>query len=119
MEDNLPVVQLVPKRQEVVEKPKSLSKNKNLAQEILQNTQDGKELVERLLALARGMVPKSRPSEQLKAIEILLDRAYGKAPAFLDVSADLQVTNRSLDNFSDEELRKLVDIRRAILDAEP
>jgi hypothetical protein len=99
-------------------KPKG---TRDLAKKILEKTKDGEELVEKLLSLARGEVKRARPADQLKAIEMLFDRAYGKSVAHTDVTGDVQVgvTYRNMDNFSDDELRELVSLRKELVAAGP
>ena len=48
-----------------------------------------------------------RPADQLKAIEMLLDRCFGKFPQQLDIAHS--VTDRPLERLSDETLRLLVE----------
>ena len=48
-----------------------------------------------------------RPADQLKAIEILLDRGFGRSPQQLDVAHN--VSSRPLEHLSDETLRLLVE----------
>ena len=48
-----------------------------------------------------------RPADQLKAIEMLLDRAFGRSPQQLDIAHS--VFDRPLDHLSDETLRLLVE----------
>ena len=59
---------------------------------MLETTDGGKELVDALVSIARGVMPdlpmqegsrsrkdqQVRPADQLKAIEMLLDRGFGK-----------------------------------------
>jgi hypothetical protein len=99
-------------------KPKG---TRDLAKKIIEKTKDGEELVEKLLSLARGEVKRARPADQIKAIEMLFDRAYGKAVSHTDVTGDVQVgvTYRNMDNFSDDELRELVSLRKELVAAGP
>ena len=48
-----------------------------------------------------------RPADQLKAIEMLLDRGFGRSPQQLDVAHS--VSSRPLEHLSDETLRLLVE----------
>ena len=48
-----------------------------------------------------------RPADQLKAIEMLLDRGFGRAPQQVDIAHS--VTDRPFANLSDETLRLLVE----------
>tara|TARA_B100001245_G_scaffold221446_1_gene192709 strand:- start:139 stop:411 length:273 start_codon:yes stop_codon:yes gene_type:complete len=63
------------------------------------------------VAVQEGSRPRKdqqvRPSDQLKAIEMLLDRGFGKSPQQLDIGHS--VTDRPLEHLSDETLRLLVE----------
>ena len=94
---------------------------RDLAGYVLQTTDGGKELIDALLCLARGVMPnvpaqegprprkdqQVRPADQLKAIEMLLDRGFGRSPQQLDIAHS--VTDRPLEHLSDETLRLLVE----------
>ena len=73
---------------------------RDLAGYVLETTDGGKELVDALVSIARGVMPKVaaqegsrprkdqqvRPADQLKAIEMLLDRGFGgRSPQQLDI----------------------------------
>ncbi len=53
-----------------------------------------------------------RPADQLKAIEMLLDRGFGRSPQQLDVAHS--VTDRPLAHLSDDVLRMLVENARQL-----
>ena len=92
---------------------------RDLAGYVLEATGGGKELIDALACIARGVMPnvpvqegsrprkdqQVRPADQLKAIEILLDRGFGRSPQQLDVAHS--VSNRPLEHLSDETLRLL------------
>ena len=73
-----------------------------------------------MVCIARGVLPnvavqegsrprkdqQVRPADQLKAIEMLLDRGFGRSPQQLDIAHS--VTDRPLEHLSDEVLRMLV-----------
>ena len=94
---------------------------RDLAGYVLETTDGGKELVDALVSIARGVMPnvleqegsrpkkdqKVRTADQLKAIEMLLDRGFGRSPQQLDVAHS--VSSRPLEHLSDETLRLLVD----------
>ena len=80
----------------------------------------GRELVYDLVCIARDTMPNaavqkcSRPRKdhralpaQQKAIEMLLDRGFGRSPQQLDIAHS--VTDRPLEHLSDETLRLLVE----------
>ena len=48
-----------------------------------------------------------RPADQLKAIEMLLDRGFGRSPQQLDVARS--VYDRPVKHLSDETLRLLAE----------
>ena len=53
-----------------------------------------------------------RPTDQLKAIEMLLGRGFGRSPQQLDVSHN--VSSRPLEHLSDETLRLLVESAKGL-----
>jgi hypothetical protein len=95
---------------------------------VLETTDGGKELVDALVSIARGVMPnvavqkgsrprkdqQVRPADQLKAIEMLLDRGFGRSPQQLDVAHS--VTDRPLEHLSDETLRLLVEYGQQLED---
>jgi len=99
---------------------------RDLAGYVLETTDGGKELVDALVSIARGVMPnvavqegsrprkdqQVRPADQLKAIEMLLDRAFGRSPQQLDIAHS--VFDRPLDHLSDETLRLLVENARQL-----
>ena len=94
---------------------------RDLAGYVLEATDGGKELIDSLLSLARGIMPnvaaqegsrprkdqQVRPADQLKAIEMLLDRGFGRSPQQLDIAHS--VTDRPFANLSDATLQLLVE----------
>jgi len=99
---------------------------RDLAGYVLETTDGGKELVDALVAIARGVMPnvagqegsrprkdqQVRPADQLKAIEMLLDRGFGRSPQQLDIAHS--VSNRPLEHLSAETLRLLVENARQL-----
>jgi len=99
---------------------------RDLAAYVLETTDGGKELVDALVSIARGIMPnvasqegsrprkdqQVRPADQLKAIEMLLDRGFGRSPQQLDVAHS--VSDRPLEHLSDETLRLLVENARQL-----
>ena len=57
-----------------------------------------------------------RPADQLKAIEILLDRGFGRSPQQLDIAHS--VSDRPLEHLSDETLRLLVENARQLKESD-
>ena len=101
---------------------------RDLAGYVLETTDGGKELVDALVSIARGAVPnlavqkgsrprkyqQVRPADQLKAIEMLLDRGFGRSPQQLDIAHS--VTDRPLQHLSDATLQLLVENARQLED---
>ena len=56
-----------------------------------------------------------RPADQLKAIEMLLDRGFGRSLQQLDIAHS--VSDRPLEHLSDETLRLLVENARQLEEA--
>ena len=94
---------------------------RDLAGYVLETTDGGKEMVDALICIARGIMPdlpmqegsrprkdqQVRPADQLKAIEMLLDRGFGRSPQQLDIAHS--VTDRPLKHLSDATLQLLVE----------
>ena len=94
---------------------------RDLAGYVLETTDGGRELIDSLLSLARGILPnvpaqegsrprkdqQVRPVDQLKAIEMLLDRGFGRSPQQLDVAHN--VSDRPLKHLSDATLQLLIE----------
>ena len=68
------------------------------------------------VAAQEGSSPRKdqqvRPADQLKAIEMLLGRGFGRSPQQLDVAHS--VTDRPLEHLSDETLRLLVESAKGL-----
>ena len=93
---------------------------RDLAGYVLETTDGGKELVDALVSLARGIMPnvavqggsrprkdqQVRPADQLKAIEMLLERGFGRSPQQIDIAHS--VTDRPVAHLSDETLDALL-----------
>ena len=99
---------------------------RDLAGYVLETTVGGKDLVEALVSIARGVMPnvpvqegsrprkdqQVRPADQLKAIEMLLDRGFVRSPQQRDIAHS--VSDRPLEHLSDETLRLLVENARQL-----
>ena len=90
---------------------------RGIAGYVLKSSEDGKKLVDALVSMARSVMPnvprqegsrprkdqQVRPADQLKAIEMLLDRGFGRSPQQLDIAHS--VSDRPLKHLSDETLQ--------------
>ena len=99
---------------------------RDLAGYVLETTDGGKELVDALVSIARGVMPNEpaqegsrprkdqqvRPADQLNAIEMLLDRGFGRSPQQLDIAHS--VSDRPFANSPDETLMLLVENARQL-----
>ena len=99
---------------------------RDLAGYVLETTDGGKEMVDALVSITRGVMPnvavqegsrprkdqQVRPADQLKTIEMLLDRGFGRSPQQLDIAHS--VSDRPLEHLSDETLRPLVETARQV-----
>ncbi len=98
---------------------------KDLTGYVLGTTDGGKELVDVLMSIAKGVMPNvpvqedSRPrktagvaSRPVEAIEMLLDRGFGRSPQQLDIAHSL--SNRPLKSLSDGTLWLLVENGRQL-----
>ena len=99
---------------------------RDLAGYVLETTDGGKELVDALVSIARGVMPnvpaqegsrprkdqQVRPADQLNAIEMLPDRGFGRSPQQLDIAHS--VSDRPFANLSDETLMLLVENARQL-----
>jgi hypothetical protein len=97
---------------------------RDLAGYVLETTDGGKELVDALICIARGVMPnvpvhegsrprkdpQVRPADQLKAIEMLLDRVLYRSPQQLDIAHS--VSDRPLEHLSDATLQMVVENAR-------
>ena len=95
---------------------------RDLAGYVLETTDGGKELVDALVSITGGVMPnvpvqngsrprkeqQVRPADQLKAIEMLLDRGFGTQVAAA-AGHGHSVSDRPLEHLSDETLRLLVE----------
>ena len=99
---------------------------RDLAGYVLETTDGGKELIDALVSIARGVMPnvavqegsrprkdqQVRPADQLKAIEMLLDRGFGRSPQQIGIAHS--VTDGPLAHLSDETLDALVENGRQL-----
>jgi len=99
---------------------------RDLAGYVLETTDGGRELVDALVSIARGVMPnvavqedtrprkdqQVRPADQLKAIEMLLDLGFGRSPQQLDIAHS--VSDRPFANLSDATLQLLVENARQL-----
>lgn len=87
---------------------------RELSHLVLEATNHGTELVDTLVAISRGTLPEILDGKEtkevtvkdrLRAVEMLLDRGYGKPPGTLEVSGNLNVNHLAGMTFEELEAR--------------
>ena len=86
-------------------------RNRAITQYISEKTADGKKLIDELLKLSVN--EDARDRDRIKAIEMLLERGFGKAVQQIEHGGEVSVT-KDISGFSDTELMELVDLRRRV-----
>ena len=76
-----------------------------------QKTGGGRKMVAALWAIA--LDEKHRVRDRIKAMEVLLERGFGKPVQQVEVDGQVNLT-RELGSFSDQELMELVDLRKRL-----
>ncbi len=76
-----------------------------------QKTGGGRKMVDALWGIA--LDEKHRVRDRIKAMEVLLERGFGKAVQQVEVEGQVNLT-RELGSFSDQELMELVDLRKRL-----
>lgn len=95
---------------------------RDLANLVLASTDSGAELVAALLAIVRGELPDIpgvkkdsvlKISDRLRALEMLLDRGFGRAPQHVELSGHVggSALDRMLEGWTDEDLKAMVALR--------
>lgn len=78
-----------------------------LADRIKSRSSNGQRLIEILFAIAND--PKEKTTHRIAAVEQLFLRGWGKPTMPVDISGEIDVTERILVGVSDEELDKLLE----------
>ena len=86
-------------------------KNPAITEYISEKTDEGRRIIDELWILVRD--PGTRTRDRIKAMEILLDRGFGRAVQQVEIAAEVAVT-RELGSFTDAELMELVDLRHRL-----
>ena len=86
-------------------------RNRELTLYISEKTDEGRALVDQLCEMAVSSKVNAR--DRIRAIEMLLDRGFGKAVQPIEVGGEVSV-HRDISGFSDVELMELVDLRRRV-----
>jgi len=86
-------------------------KNPAITQYISEKTGEGRKIIDELWVIARDDGTRTR--DRIKAMEILLDRGFGRAVQQVEIAAEVAVT-RELGSFTDAELMELVDLRHRL-----
>ena len=75
---------------------------------------DGDKLTHLLFAIANGSEPSAKVSDRLSAINMLLDRGWGKPVTSLEVSGEVNVTS-VIQTLDTADLKDLVSMRERVL----
>ena len=67
-----------------------------------------------MFAIANGSEPSAKVSDRLSAINMLLDRGWGKPVTSLEVSGEVNVTS-VIQTLNTDELKDLVSMRERVL----
>jgi hypothetical protein len=93
--------------------PKS-KMSEGLAKKVRNLVGDGDKLAHLLFAIANGSEPQAKVSDRLTAINMLLDRGWGKPVSSLEVSGEVNVTN-VIQTLDTADLKDLVLLRERVL----
>jgi len=93
----------------------SVPKSRVIQTFIANQTMDGRKIVNELWHIAQDRQVRVR--DRIKAMEILLERGFGKPVQQVEVEGQVSLT-RELGSFSDQELMELVDLRKKLLSDE-
>ena len=76
---------------------------------------DGDKLAHLVFAIANGSDPRAKVSDQLSAINMLLDRGWGRPVSSLEVSGEVNVTS-IIQTLDTADLKDLVMLRERVLE---
>ena len=93
--------------------PKS-KMSEGLAVKVRNLVGDGDKLTHLLFAIANGSEPSAKVSDRLSAINMLLDRGWGKPVTSLEVSGEVNVTS-VIQTLDTADLKDLVSMRERVL----
>ena len=88
--------------------------SEGLAQKVRALVGDGDKLAHLLFAIANGSEPHAKVSDRLSAINMLLDRGWGKPVSSLEISGEVNVTN-IIQTLDTADLKDLVRLRAELL----
>ena len=89
--------------------------SEGLAKKVRVLVGDGDKLAHLLFAIANGSEPQAKVSDRLSAINMLLDRGWGRPVSSLEVSGEVNVTN-IIQTLDTADLKDLVSLRARVLE---
>ena len=89
--------------------------SEGLAKKVRALVGDGDKLAHLLFAIANGSEPQAKVSDRLSAINMLLDRGWGKPVSSLEISGEVNVTN-IIQTLDSADLKDLVSLRARVLE---
>ena len=101
--------------QKVTDKSPKSKLSEGLAKKVRALVGDGDKLAHLLFAIANGSEPQAKVSDRLSAINMLLDRGWGKPVSSLEVSGEVNVTN-VIQTLDTADLKDLVSLRARVLE---
>ena len=96
------------------DKPSKARLSEGLAKKVRNLVGDGDKLAHLLFAIANGSEPQAKVSDRLTAINMLLDRGWGKPVSSLEVSGEVNVTS-VIQTLDSNDLKDLVRLREQVL----
>jgi hypothetical protein len=101
--------------QKAQDKTSKSKMSEGLAKKVRNLVGDGDKLTHLLFAIANGSDPRAKVSDQLSAINMLLDRGWGKPVSSLEVSGEVNVTN-IIQTLDTADLKDLVMLRERVIE---
>ena len=101
--------------QKVTDKSPKSKLSEGLAKKVRALVGDGDKFAHLLFAIANGSEPQAKVSDRLSAINMLLDRGWGKPVSSLEVSGEVNVTN-VIQTLDTADLKDLVSLRARVLE---
>ena len=100
--------------QKISDKSPKSKMSEGLAKKVRNLVGDGDKLAHLLFAIANGSEPQAKVSDRLSAINMLLDRGWGKPVSSVEVSGEVNVTN-VIQTLDTADLKDLVLLRERVL----
>jgi hypothetical protein len=100
--------------EKISDKPTKARLSEGLAKKVRNLVGEGDKLAHLLFAIANGSEPQAKVSDRLTAINMLLDRGWGKPVSSVEVSGEVNVTS-VIQTLDSNDLKDLVRLREQVL----